>query len=46
MVSFSAAVSVRPRDGEVQFLDDGVAGSTSRKRSWWTEPGAWAVYAS
>ena len=40
------AVSVLPRDGEVQFLDDGVGGSTSRKRSWWTEPGAWAVYAS
>ena len=40
------AVSVRPRDGEVQFLDDGVAGSTSRKRSWWTEAGVWAVYAS
>jgi hypothetical protein len=39
------AVSVLPRDGEVQFLDDGVGGSTSRKRSWWTEPGAWAVYA-
>ncbi len=40
------AVSVLPRDGEVQFLDDGVPGSTSRKRSWWTEPGAWAVYAA
>jgi hypothetical protein len=40
------AVSVLPRDGEVQFLDDGVGGSTTRKRSWWTEPGAWAVYAS
>ena len=39
------AVSVLPRDGEVRFLDDGVAGSMSRKRSWWTEPGAWAVYA-
>jgi hypothetical protein len=39
------AVSVLPRDAEVQFLDDGVAGSTSRKRSWWTEPAAWAVYA-
>ena len=38
------AVSVLPRDGEVQFLDDGVAGSMNRKRSWWTEPGAWAVY--
>jgi hypothetical protein len=40
------AVSVLPRDGELQFLDDGVAGSMSRKRSWWTEPGAWAVYAA
>jgi hypothetical protein len=40
------AVSVLPRDGDLQFLDDGVGGSMSRKRSWWTEPGAWAVYAS
>jgi diacylglycerol kinase family enzyme len=40
------AVSVLPRDGELPFLDDGVAGSMSRKRSWWTEAGAWAVYAS
>ncbi|GIE32209.1 hypothetical protein Ait01nite_052540 [Actinoplanes italicus] len=40
------AVSVLPRGGDLQFLDDGVAGSTSRKRSWWTEAGAWAVYAS
>ena len=39
------AVSVLPRDGEIQFLDDGVAGSMTRKRSWWTEAGAWAVYA-
>jgi hypothetical protein len=39
------AVSVLPRDGELPFLDDGVAGSLVRKRSWWTEPGAWAVYA-
>jgi hypothetical protein len=38
------AVSVLPRDGELPFLDDGVAGSLNRKRSWWTEPGAWAVY--
>ncbi|MBL7260700.1 diacylglycerol kinase family protein [Paractinoplanes lichenicola] len=40
------AVSVLPRDGEIQFLDDGVGGAMSRKRSWWTEAGAWAVYAS
>jgi hypothetical protein len=39
------AVSVLPRDGGLPFLDDGVAGSLTRKRSWWTEPGAWAVYA-
>ena len=38
------AVSVLPRDGELQFLDDGVGGSMNRKRSWWTEPGAWAVF--
>jgi hypothetical protein len=40
------AVSVLPRDGELQYLDDGVAGAMNRKRSWWTEAGAWAVYAS
>lgn len=40
------ATSVLPRDGELQFLDDGVAGTMSRKRSWWTEPAAWAVYAA
>ncbi len=40
------AVSVLPRDGELQFLDDGVGGSMNRKRSWWIEPGAWAVYAA
>ncbi len=39
------AVSVLPREGDLQFLDDGVAGSTNRKKSWWTEAGAWAVYA-
>ena len=38
------AVAVTPRDTEVPFLDDGVAGDLSRKRSWWIEPGAWAVY--
>ncbi|MFY1674193.1 hypothetical protein ACN27G_30315 [Plantactinospora sp. WMMB334] len=38
------AVAVTPRDPEVPFLDDGVPGTLSRKRSWWIEPGAWAVY--
>jgi hypothetical protein len=26
-------------------LDDGVAGVLYRKRTWWVEPAAWAVYA-
>ncbi|MGC4894452.1 hypothetical protein [Micromonospora sp. DT31] len=39
------AVAVVPRDGKVPFLDDGVEGELNRKRSWWTEPGAWAVWA-
>lgn len=38
------AVAVVPRDGRVPYLDDGVAGELGRKRSWWVEPGAWAVY--
>jgi hypothetical protein len=37
------AVAVEPVD-DVDFLDDGVAGTLSRKRSWWIEPGAWGVY--
>ncbi|HEU4349717.1 MAG TPA: hypothetical protein VFR35_18220 [Actinoplanes sp.] len=40
------AVAVLPRDGDLPYLDDGVSGTINRKRSWWTEPGAWAVYAS
>ncbi|TYB90857.1 hypothetical protein FXF53_30795 [Micromonospora sp. WP24] len=40
------AVSVLPRDGKVPFLDDGAEGELNRKRSWWTEPGAWAVWAA
>ncbi|MGS2613969.1 hypothetical protein ACVCAH_05470 [Micromonospora sp. LZ34] len=38
------AVSVLPRDKKLPYLDDGVAGELNRKRSWWTEPGAWAVW--
>lgn len=38
------AVSVTPRDGGVPFTDDGVSGELTRKRSWWVEPAAWAVY--
>lgn len=37
------AASVVPH-GEVPLLDDGVAGTLTRKRSWWMERGAWAVY--
>ncbi|QOC94663.1 diacylglycerol kinase family protein [Micromonospora craniellae] len=40
------AVSVLPRDGgALPYLDDGVEGQLTRKRSWWTESGAWAVWA-
>ncbi|MFI6260308.1 hypothetical protein ACIBCL_29940 [Micromonospora zamorensis] len=38
------AVSVLPREGKVPYLDDGVEGELNRKRSWWVEPGAWAVW--
>lgn len=37
------AAAVAP-SGEVAYLDDGVAGHLTRKRSWWVEGGAWAVY--
>jgi hypothetical protein len=37
------AVAVEPVD-EVDFLDDGVSGSLTRKRSWWIEPAAWGVH--
>jgi hypothetical protein len=37
------AVAIVP-DAEVPFLDDGVAGTLRRKRTWWMERGAWGVY--
>lgn len=37
------AVAITPRE-EVPFLDDGVEGTLTRKRSWWMERAAWAVY--
>lgn len=37
------AAAVLPR-ADVACLDDGVAATLTRKRSWWIEPGAWAVY--
>ncbi|RQX07888.1 diacylglycerol kinase family protein [Micromonospora inaquosa] len=40
------AVSVLPREGKVPYLDDGVEGELTRKRSWWIEPGAWAVWSN
>jgi hypothetical protein len=36
------AVSVHPA-AEVPLLDDGVDGTLTRKRSWWTERGAWGL---
>lgn len=38
------AVTVDPAEGGVALLDDGVAGTLTRRRSWWVEPAAWAVY--
>jgi hypothetical protein len=38
------AVTVRPAGDRVGCLDDGVAGELTHQRSWWIEPGAWAVY--
>jgi len=37
-------MSVTPRDGDIRCVDDGVVGPLTRKRSWWTEPGAWGIY--
>ncbi|HEV7965487.1 MAG TPA: diacylglycerol kinase family protein [Actinoplanes sp.] len=39
------AVAIHPR-ADVPFLDDGVAGTLGRKRTWWMERGAWAVFAA
>lgn len=38
------AMSVTPMAESVRSVDDGVVGPITRKRSWWTEPGAWATY--
>jgi hypothetical protein len=40
------AVSITPHQDAIRCVDDGVVGPISRKRSWWTEPGAWATYAT
>ena len=38
------AMSITPHVDVVRSVDDGVVGPITRKRSWWTEPGAWATY--
>jgi hypothetical protein len=38
------AVSITPRGDDLGFVDDGVSGRLTRKRSWWVEPGAWALF--
>ncbi len=38
------AATVAPAGESVAYLDDGVSGALTRRRSWWVEPGAWAVY--
>jgi len=37
------AVSVTPT-ADLPYVDDGVEATLTRKRVWWVEPGAWAVY--
>ncbi|MEV4507885.1 diacylglycerol kinase family protein [Dactylosporangium sp. NPDC049525] len=37
------AVAITPRT-DVPFVDDGAEGTLTRKRSWWMERSAWAVY--
>jgi hypothetical protein len=42
------AVAIIPTNAseevEIPVVDDGVHGTVRRKRTWWVEPGAWAVY--
>ncbi len=38
------AVAVTPHIPELPFTDDGVDGVLTRKRTWWMERDAWAVY--
>lgn len=38
------AVTVTPAGTGFGCLDDGIEGTLDRKRTWWVEPGAWAVY--
>lgn len=38
------AMSITPSADALRSVDDGVVGPITRKRSWWTEPGAWATY--
>jgi len=40
------ALSVTPHVDSIRSVDDGVVGPITRKRSWWTEPGAWATYST
>jgi hypothetical protein len=40
------AVAITLHSTEVPFTDDGVDGTLTRKRTWWMERDAWAVYAS
>jgi hypothetical protein len=37
------AVSVTPT-ADLPYVDDGIEATLTRKRAWWVEPGAWAVY--
>jgi hypothetical protein len=38
------AVAITPHTAELPYTDDGVDGVLTRKRTWWMERSAWAVY--
>ncbi len=38
------AVSITPREDDLPFVDDGVAGVLRHQRSWWVERAAWSLY--
>lgn len=38
------AVAVTPHGESLPFIEDGVTGELTRKRSWWIESHAWSVY--
>jgi hypothetical protein len=38
------AVGITPKIEKLPYVDDGVEGTIPKRRNWWVERGAWAVY--